>query len=237
MGFLDAYSIRARLFPAIIAAAPAIALAAVFLFWEAFQLQGAIAAVALSVLLFALSDLARRQGRRIEPRLIQDMGGSPSTTLLRFRDPSLDQGTKERTHAFLAAKLDAPVPTAEAETANPDVADVFYSREAAWLREHTRDKTTFRLLLEENTTYGFRRNLLGLKVPGLVLNGLVVLACLWFIWPPELSSSSTQKFLPVLVIAALHAVYLAAFVTRQSVYEASRTYARQLILSAETLRE
>ena len=54
----DAYSLRARLFPAIIAAAPALAALALLISWKSFELSNAIATLALIVLLFAIADFA-----------------------------------------------------------------------------------------------------------------------------------------------------------------------------------
>jgi hypothetical protein len=236
LGFLDVYTVRARLFPAIIAAAPAIALAAVFVFWESFHLQGVIATLALAVLLFVLSDVARRRGKAIEPRLIKSAEGLPSITMLRHRDATFDAASKARVTNFVGAKLGEAPPTAADERRDPDSADEFYRRCGNWLREHTRDKKQFGLLFEENVTYGFRRNLLGLKLPGLILNAAIVVSCITLIWATGLSAPLTQKLLPVLVISVLHALYLALMVSESSVQEASRQYARQLFLSSESLR-
>lgn len=76
----------------------------------------------------------------------------------------------------------------------------------------------------------YRRNLYALKWPALVLNGLIVVGCavqLRYGW----SAQAALDVYPVLVIAFLHATYLAIFSTRSAVEEASRTYARQLLLS------
>ena len=35
---------------------------------------------------YAFADVARRQGKRIEPALLKKQGGLPSTTMLRHRD-------------------------------------------------------------------------------------------------------------------------------------------------------
>ncbi len=64
---LDAYTVRARLVPAIIAGAPAFALAAIFVSWGKWVFPHLIAGSALTVLFVAFSDIARRRGRAIEP--------------------------------------------------------------------------------------------------------------------------------------------------------------------------
>jgi hypothetical protein len=229
----DKYTIYARLFPAIIAAAPMIALAWVLIATKEVRLVQAIAGIALAVLLMVFADVARRRGKAIEPTLISQMGGLPSTTMLRHSDTSFDAATKLRIHAFLADKLSEPAPTPEFEMAGPDGADAFYKRAGVWLRENTRNKKKFDILFNENITYGYRRNLYALKWPALVLNALIVIGCAAYLLHPWTQVASVNV-LPVFVIAFLHAAYLAAFSTRSAVEEASRIYARQLLLSTES---
>ena len=157
----DAYSIRARLFPAIIAAAPAFAALALLISWTSFGLSNVIASLGILVLLFALADLARARGRSIEQKLFADHGGIPSVTMFRRNDSTIDAGSKDRYRVFLAGKLAVAAPTSEDEIADLSTADTFYAQCGNWLRQSTRDPKKFALLFGENVTYGFRRNLLG----------------------------------------------------------------------------
>lgn len=81
---LDAYAMKARLVPAVIAGAPAFAFAAIFVSWGSLGFTHLIADTALTVLFAAFADVARRRGKAIEPKLIERMGGLPSTTMLRI---------------------------------------------------------------------------------------------------------------------------------------------------------
>jgi hypothetical protein len=234
---LDAYTMRARLIPAIIAGAPAFAFGAIFVSWGGFGFTHVIAGTALTVLFAVFADVARRRGKAIEPGLIANMGGLPTTTMLRHRDDTYDPDSKAELHAFIAEKLRRPPPTADEERAHPAAADTYYARGTTWLRENTRDTKRFDILFKENIGYGFRRNLLGLKLPGLLLNALILSVCLgifWHRWPVDLSRPFDAKLLAVVVIAVLHATYLALFVTDTAVVEAARTYARQLLLSVQS---
>ncbi|TPK10302.1 hypothetical protein [Mesorhizobium sp. B2-5-7] len=159
MGFLDSYSIRARLFPAVWAIAPAIALATVAVTWNAFSLPQAITTLAVGVIFVGFSDIARRFGKRAERQIFSSTGGRPAITLLRRGKQEFAEETKDRYRNFLAKQLGEPAPTAENELNNPRIADGFYERCGNWLRERTRDTTKFKILFEENKTYGFRRNL------------------------------------------------------------------------------
>lgn len=226
----DTYTLYARLFPAIIAAAPAIALAWSVIAGKEVRLVQAIAGTALAVLLTVFADAARRRGKAIEPRLIEQMGGLPSITMLRHSDTTFDAPTKVRMHRFLAAKLGETAPTPEQELTAPETADGFYARAGNWLRENTRNKKKFDILFNENVTYGYRRNLFALKWPALILNILIVIGCAGHLWTQQ----GTLDLVPVFVIASMHAVYLAIFSTRSAVEEAARTYARQLLISTES---
>jgi hypothetical protein len=234
---LDAYTMRARLVPAVIAGAPAFAFAAIFVSWGKLGLPHLIAGTALTVLFAAFADVARRRGRAIEPSLIAKMGGLPTTVTLRHRDLTYDAATKAGFHQFITAKLGQPAPTKEEEAADPEAADAYYVRGVTWLRENTRNTKKFDLLFNENASYGFRRNLLALKLSGFLLNGFIVIVCLgifWYRWPIDWSNGFNAKLLAVIVIAILHAGYLALFVTEQGVFEAARIYARQLLLSSQS---
>lgn len=232
---LDIYNLRARMLPAMIGISPAIALAAISISWSDLSLPQVIATAAIAVLFVAASDLARRLGRQFERRMFAATGGRPVVTLLRHADPTLEPSTKQRYRAFLGEQLKEAPPSAEAEATDPASASAFYNRCSVWLREHTRDKAKYRILFEENMTYGFRRNLYGLKWPGLVLNALVVAVCAYLLSPfgNWIGETTQPEIFAVLTVAALHAVYFLFFVTRTGVEEASDQYTRQLILSCE----
>ncbi|UVH60494.1 hypothetical protein NWF24_14100 [Variovorax paradoxus] len=233
--FFDAYSIRARLFPAIIAAAPALAALTLLISWKTFGLSSAIASFGILVLLFAIADFSRARGRSIEANLYKEHG-MPSITLFRRNDPTIDAGSKDRYREFLAGKLGAAAPSPEEESASQAAADAFYSQCGVWLRQNTRDTKKFPILFGENVTYGFRRNLLGVKMPALWLNVTVVAVCAFILWRLswDMETPLGSKTTVVLVVAAAHAAYMLLAISRNAVWDASRAYGRELILSCES---
>ena len=125
------------------------------------------------MLLFAFSDFARHQGLRIQPKLFPR--GLPTTIMLRHRDSALHAENKQRILAFVGGKLGRKPPTPEQEEVDSADTDAFYEDCVKWLRDHTREPAkAFKLVLEENITYGFRRNLLGMKYIGLGLSALTL---------------------------------------------------------------
>jgi hypothetical protein len=235
--FFDAYTIRARVFPAIIAAIPALAMLILLVSWTGLALSSGIATIGLLIVLYMFSDFARSQGRKIEPRIYELQGGKPSVTMMRRADTTLDSDSKDRYRAFLVSKLARAAPTAAEEARNQSGADAFYEQAGTWLRENTRDTKKFSILFNENITYGYRRNLFGLKWIALGLNLAVVAICAGLLWhnaPVNIDDAFTGRVLVVLVVAAIHAVYIMTVINRRNVIAAARTYARQLILSTET---
>jgi hypothetical protein len=231
--FFDAYGLRAQLFPAIIAGLPSLGFILALVPWGHLGLPHAIASVMITVLLFAGADLARRYGRKVEARL-----GTRSTPEILFRNNAMiAEPSKARYRAFLAKKLGIPVPSEDDEINDPNKALSFYNSAATWLRENTRDTKKFKLLFNEVVTYGFRRNLLGLKYLSLSLNAVVLIGCVTILYfRPHyfMSLSDADAKLWIVVIAAiLHSVYMAFGVSEAAVIEASQTYGRQLVISCE----
>lgn len=237
MGFLDAYSIRARLLPAIWAIAPALALATVAVTWTTFSLPQAITTLSVGVIFVGFSDIARRFGKKAEREIFNSTGGRPTITLLRRGDQRFSEATKDRYRSFLAKQLGEPAPTAEEEINSSPAVEGFYERCGNWLRERTRDTAKFKILFEENKVYGFRRNLYGAKWPALTLNAIVVVTCLLSLSRKMdvPNDPSLLQVFTVLMISAIHAGFFFFFVSKRAVLEASDQYGRQLILSCETL--
>lgn len=234
--FFDAYSIRARLFPAIIAAAPALAALALLISWKTLGLSNVIASLGTLVLLFAIADFSRARGRAIEAKLYEKHGGIPSIIMFRRNDETIDTGSKDRYREFLSGKLKVATPSLEEESTSQAAADAFYVQCGVWLRQNTRDTKQFPILFGENVTYGFRRNLLGVKMLALWLNVIVVAACVFILWRLswDIATPLGNNVTVVLIVAAAHAAYMLLAVSSNAVWDASRTYGRELILSCET---
>lgn len=234
--FFDAYSIRARLFPAIIAAAPTLAALLLLISWRSFGLSNLMSTLGVLVLLWAIADFSRSRGRAIEGKLYAAHGGMPSIAMFRRNDTTIDTDSKDRYRTFLAGKLGVAAPSAEEENANQAAADSFYGQCGNWLREATRDTKKFPILFGENVTYGFRRNLFGVKWVALALNVVIVAISTVILWHMgwDVEAPMGSKTLVVLIVAALHAGYMLLAVSRTAVWDASTAYGRQLILSTES---
>lgn len=168
-GLFDHYGRQARLFPALLTVFPPLL---AVLAWFPWLLVSSLGATLLTLatscgLLYALSSWARTKGKRVETRLLKKWGGWPTTILLRHAS-DLDVHTRARYHSFLAAHVPNMVmPSPAEEQADLAAADSTYASAVMWLKERVRTKD-FPMVDRENAQYGFRRNLRGLKLVGIL---------------------------------------------------------------------
>ena len=119
--------------------------------------------------------MGRDNGKKKEPNLHKFFGGKPSIQILRHSNNYIDIVTKERYHKLLANKIDGlQIPTKEQEANDTNYADQVYESCVKFLISKSRDTTKFNLLFKENISYGFRRNLWGMKLWAL----LILLCCI-----------------------------------------------------------
>lgn len=165
---VDAYDRQARLYPALLCLLPVVAVA-VGVYGAAFSVnKGLVTLVASFGGIYFLISLARDSGKRLEPGLFTKWGGKPTTQALRHRDRTIDAVTKKSYHEFLGKHLDVKFPSADEESRDPEGADNMYEAGVRWLLEKTRDKGKFPFVFNENVSYGFRRNCLGLRPLGMI---------------------------------------------------------------------
>ncbi len=233
---LDAYSLKTRYYPTVIVIAPLclIVLAAGSGVWD--PVKGVIGAVVAALgMALVLDQVGRDQGKKKEPALFQAWGGKPTTRWLRHRDNTLDAVTKRRYHEKLGNLVEGTkIPSAQDEAKDPEGADAVYESCAAFLRQRTRGKG-FSLLFQENTNYGFRRNLWGMKPAGIAISGIGMLGCTalasWFFL------AGNEEWLVALICAAICVMLLVLWTlrfTRAWVRIPAEEYARQLLAACDS---
>jgi len=190
----DTYTLKARYYPVIILFLPIIIIGFFYSlqFDSIFHFLASIGVVGALTYLF--SQLGRDQGKRKEALLWKYWGGMPSLQLLRLRHPRIDKHTKQRYHQKLQSLCPVPIPPdVEMEESNPSDADEIYRAWTKYVISQTRDIQKFSLLLKENTSYGFRRNLWGLRAFAIGLAAVSQLAN-YFFWVFKLNVFNPLKF-------------------------------------------
>lgn len=240
----DPYDRNARLYPALLALLPLVVML-VTLYAPSVSTFANIGGIVFSLGgLFMMMNISREMGKRLEPKIFETWGGKPTTILLRHRDNRLDRVTKHRYHKFLSSKIAAKLPDSMQESSKPDLADEFYESATHWLLGKTRDKQKFKLLFNENITYGFRRNALGMKPIGLVTSGVCTL---WVLISHDVIQTTgpilnlavfTTLPLPAISSLAVSTSMLLAwflFFTKTSLQTAALTYATTLLRACDEL--
>jgi hypothetical protein len=240
----DRYARVARLYPALLAIAP--------LLWSMILVypdlvsdlrKGAASALAVGCILYLLASLTRSRGKIAETRLIKDWGASQTTILLRHRNAVIDAYTKARYHAALSALCPGLVlPTPAQEQQAPADADAIYRSATKRLIEARRGQR-FQMVEDENASYGFRRNLWGLKPVALGIAALA--ACVtalawWFTMPAPITASSVatsiQTYPHLSILLTLDLGYFALWASMIGpafVSQAAREYALALFRTLE----
>lgn len=172
--FRDPYERKARAFPGLLMVLPI--LVAVASTWGTKRpiITGVVGLLVSCGTIFALGNLARDFGKEKQEELVQDWGGMPTTWMLRHRDRTLEGGIKTVYHQLITQKLGLKMPTAQEEKTDPQAADDAYGAAARMLRDLTRGKE-YSLLLKENISYGFRRNMYGARKLGWAISFVGIL--------------------------------------------------------------
>jgi hypothetical protein len=234
----DPYTLKARVFPAfllflpaslaIMAWAPEIKIPVVALF-------GISGNIALS---FFISERVRDLGKRKEHALWIEWGGTPTTQLLRHKNPEVTDEIRNGWRKALEAVLDAPLPSAGSESKSPKKADDVYEAAIGRLRELTREVERFPIVFKENVSYGFRRNLWALKPTGIVLSIAGSFACAVRIIVANLNNMTFDPHTAyVLVLCVFMLVWWAMVITKSWIRTQAFEYAKRLLGASFLLLE
>ena len=233
----EAYDRQARLYPALLLAAPVVATVVAV---SAVKLN-CVQTLGVSIVslggAFLLTQLARDAGKKGEKSLFEQWGGLPSVAIFRHRDTRLDPITKSRYHNKLMSIMkEVKAPTFEQEQMDPVAADALYLAWSNYLRVNSRNTKKFGMLFHENVSYGYRRNVWGLRPIGIIVSFLsfaVCAACLYFV------HRSTGKFDESLLGAGAFALLMFLLwvfrFTGDWVRVPADAYAERLAECAETL--
>lgn len=205
----DSYERKARLYPALLLIAPAVIMLIGVTAGRFSRLESFGTALAGCGGAFLLTQLARDAGKKCEKAFFEAWGGMPSIAVFRHRDSRINAITKARYHGRLVSLVKGPkAPSPEEEAADPAAADQVYSAWSSYLRVHTRDTKKYPLVFQENVSYGYRRNVCGLRPIGIVVSALsLTISAVWLYYlhftAVAITSESVGAVAGILVILLL----------------------------------
>ena len=250
MSFVDLYTFRARVQPALIVVLPLGFLCFALLPESPFFVTAFFALLSAAGGTAVVAQVGRDRGRKNEPDLWASWDGPPTTRLLRHRQTPFDIQLASGLRRQIEEWIGYPLPTEQEEAAGPAWADLKYEEVTDALKEATRDKDRFRLVFAENVNYGFRRNLLGLKPIGatiavvlfLVSWGLLLLTIWGRPWPQPWWDifANPDSVAVIRIVVAIANTAFAGFwlfwVKPSWVKVVANAYAERLMESVQTLR-
>ncbi len=226
------YERKAQIYPSLICLLPII-VTIFFLYHEIFDLWIKLTTVIVSLGLFPLlANLVRTPGKRLESNLFVLWDGMPSVRILRHSDSTLPKPAKLRYHSILSEHTGINAPSTNYERENPQKADEIYLSWSDYLRGKTRNTATYPLVFKENVNYGFRRNLLGIRIFCLIVGFFCLLLIAIRLYQESLSLQ-----VDIIILITLVFLYLLVFllvVNKNWVKITADAYAKQLIESLNT---
>jgi hypothetical protein len=232
----DIYDRTARLYPMLLVLLP------VFLGFWAIVPENMYDWEAIAGLVFwcgaaaLLKELGREKGKLKEKSLWDSWGGAPTTQYLRHRGQT-NRVSLTRVHQNLGTVAGVEMPTAEFERTHSREADEVYEECTRVMRQRTRDRKQYPLIFKELCSYGFWRNLWGLKAWGQtlsIISALVVGGVIIFRWRQDEVLESCNPVISEAISVGLVLFWLnvnekrtrlAAFAYAERLFEASEQLA------------
>ncbi|WP_075186528.1 cellulose-binding protein [Teredinibacter haidensis] len=141
-------------------------------------------------------------GNDLQDKYFMRWGGAPSTLLLLPNNQELDRYTKQRYFIWLNRKcggLDLP------ETLDDQVdSEGLYEKIRSvgnFMREYTRDRKKYIQVYNDNVAYGFARNIVAIKIAGLVIASISLISNGLFLY--VLTNNESEVVVNVLGVIAL----------------------------------
>ncbi|MCV9934773.1 hypothetical protein OIU35_00210 [Boseaceae bacterium BT-24-1] len=176
IGLVDRYTLLARVGPAVLVGMAACLAVTAWIPFAEWPIKLAAGSTVLAIVAMVLGQLVRDAGKAIEKPLWAKWDGPPTARMLRHRDEAMRPGLKASLHArMVELGLVEHMPTKQEEAENPDSADVIYQTCSDRLRNKALElkaKSPFDVVHQENISYGFRRNLLGIRTWALCIVAL-----------------------------------------------------------------
>ena len=239
--YFDDFVLAARVMPAMTAGLPLLIIA-VYSGIAANSWSGTSTSFALAIILIAFSAyIAREWGKNYERKMFEELGGMPTTIILRFSDNKIDSVSKMKYHQWFNNNLsDVSLPMSLTEETLDSTSDEKYISAMTFLRTYANsNRGRFPRVYQELKKYNFWRNLYGCKILATVSYAILLLREFVVI-----DSFSLKKMLiapfpkyGVLVGLLIWICLFCSIVTKKTVKRNAFDYAKTLLEIIENLSQ
>ena len=184
---------------------------------------------------YFLANFGRDLGKSKENGLWDEWGGPPTSQLLSLNNDYIDKITKKRYHTTMSKVLNGPE---FSEGMTEEEAEAVFRAWTKILITKTRDTKSFPLLFKENISYGFRRNLWGMKPLGLAVSIVSLIGVLLYSILGSENAISLLKTNSILLGLLFSVSIIWIFViTKQWVRTPAFAYAERLLESIDHIEK
>jgi len=171
----DDFVIAARIKPAITAGFPLLLIVFYKGVIKCKWVEAGVGLALSSVIISFMAFIVRELGKTYEEKLYKDLGGKPTTIILRFTDDTVDCVAKTKYHKWLNNKVpDLKLPVSKQEEDADAQSDVKYEGAARYLRTYANShREQFPRVYQELKKYNYWRNIYGCKWYALLLYGIL----------------------------------------------------------------
>jgi hypothetical protein len=240
MLWLDKYERYARVAPGLFALLPVVVTVIALGYRQVPVVSGVASLLSLAGGPVLLADTVRQFGQRAQDRLWSKWGGAPTTLALRLRENPSNSIQRDMWRKAAEKVSGITLVSRAVEAKNPNKADEAIDAAVARLRQVTRGEQQFTLLQAENRSYGFQRNLYGIRWIGrlVALAGMLVIAgfMAWGLTHNRHASVPTADILGLLLNGAVLLIWF-ALPSAKRVRVAGDKYAHQLLHAAVSIAE
>lgn len=229
---LDRYTMFARVFPVAVVSFPLLLAVSAWIPFAQWPLRLAGGGLVMVIAAFALAQLARDAGKAIEAPLWVHWGGPPTARMLRHSDDTFDPSVKSSIHKQLVKLAVCEcMPSAAEETADPEGAEATYRFCSDWLRRKAlqlKGVSPFDVVHQENVSYGYHRNVLGIKTTGIAIALCSIVS---------IAAAFAFNRFPVieLLLALAIAGYLAFAITERRLKSCADSYSHRLLSAVDAI--
>lgn len=239
MLWLDKYERYARVAPGLLALLPITVTITALGFRQVPVISVIVSVLSLGGGPVLLADTVRQFGQRAQYKLWHKWGGAPTTLALRLREPTTNSVQRDLWRNAVEKVTDVSFASRASELRNPKKADEAIETAVARLRQRTWGDR-FILLQAENRSYGFQRNLYGIRWFGRLVAFIGILVIGGFVVWHLRDNNHAGLFTADLLGLVLNAVILAGWFILPSpnrVRQAGDKYAHQLLHAAVNIAE
>lgn len=234
--FFDDFTFHGRVMPIVVAIIPIVVMG---IFEGVIQdnwIEKTVIIIVSIVFLTITSKVARNFGKEYEAKMYKQLGGMPSTIILRFSDNTFDNITKQRYHKKLNRFQGLNLPIDKSSETIDD--DHQYSSAANILRNYAnsnRDKEP--RVYQELKEYNFWRNLYGAKKIALAVYLVIAIREIIIIEMFNLKQIFLQPYPEyiALIIMIICIIFMLLLVSHKTVKQKGFDYAKALIEVCERI--